>query len=408
MTSTVQTAMSLRHIRAFQAVLEAQGFSQAAERLRRSVSTVSRSVALLEDSLGRPLLDRGSARPTPAGIAVARRAIIIRDELAALKEVLERYHGATIPAASGLFGMLMDCAHLRALVAVHVYRSVQRAANTLGVTQPAVSYSIRLLEADTGARLFSRLPNGMVATPAGDSLATTTSRILSELSRMHDDVRSAEGVSTGLVRVGALAYSRTAILPQAIRQVLSNHPNVSVRTVEGHIDQLMASLHRGEIDVLLCAYPDRTLMDGITAEPIERDNLGFFVRPEHPLAARRKVPVAALSDYHFILPPVGTITRVLLESFFREHGLPPPEGRAETSSYSLVRALVRGSDSIAFRTEREFMGKDAAAVAIDLSSPAPEREICVLQRRDAQPTAAVQTFLKQVRKTGQMARVNPG
>ncbi|MBP0484532.1 LysR substrate-binding domain-containing protein [Sagittula salina] len=405
MTTDPEPSVALRHLRAFLAVVETGGFSAAGQSIRRSTSAVSRSVSLLEGALGRPLLLRGPGRqiPTPAGEAVARRCALIRRELATCRDQVARYHAAAIPPSSALFGMMVDCAHLRALVAVRDFRSVQRAARVLGVTQPAVSYSIRLLEADTGVTQFSRLPTGMVATPAGDSLAITARRVLAELSRMVDDVRSAEGVSTGLVRVGALAYSRTALLPGAIRQVLADHPNVSVCTVEGHIDHLMTALHHGEIDVLLCAYPDRSLLDGISLERIERDRLGFFVRPDHPLAGRRGVALTALLDHDFILPPQGTITRVLLEEFFAENGLRPPRGRAETSSYSLVRELVAGSDCIAFRTRREFPPHpDAAAVALDTAVPAPEREICVLQRLEAHQTAAVGAFLDVVRGMGSL------
>lgn len=397
---------SLRNLRAFASVVETGRFSAAARQVQRSVSAVSRSVSLLEEALGRTLLLREAGQPalTPAGRAVAQRCAIIQRELSSSHDQLVRYHGVTVPPSSALFGMMIDCAHLRALVAVRDLRSVRRAAQVLGVTQPAVSYSIRLLEADTGAKLFSRLPTGMVATTAGDSLAITARRVLAEISRVIDDVRSAEGVSTGVVRVGGLAYSRTAILPGAIRQVLATHPNISIRTIEGHIDQLMSALHYGEIDVLLCAYPDRALLDGISIERIERDHLGFFVRPGHALAARRDVPLIDLLDYPFILPPIGTITRVLLEDFFVKHGLRLPVGRVETSSYSLVRELISGSDAIAFRTVREFPPKDSSlAIAIDLDVASPEREICALQRRDARQTAAVEVFLDTVRSTGTLS-----
>lgn len=391
---------ALRHVQAFLSVVESGSFTEAGERLNRSVSAVSRSVSLLENMFGRSLLKRGTVQQTPTveGVAVARRAAAIRHELTKCRDNALRYHHANVPGNSALFGMVTDCAHLRALVAVRDFRSVQRAASLLGVSQPTVSYSIRLLESEVGGTLFSRLPSGMIATPLGEHVSVSCRRILAELARMHDDIRSADGTSSGLVCVGALAYSRSAVLPKAIQEILRIHPGISVRTVEGHIDQLIASLHGGEIDIVLCARPDQALLDGLKVEPFAQDQMGLFVRKDHPLASQTRIQPEILQENDFILPPVGTITRKLLEDFFHTQGLLPPRGRVETSSNSLVRALLTGSDLIAFRTLREFETDQVnLVVSLDMSVSLPKREICILSRAAGQATAAVEIFIGTVR-----------
>lgn len=391
----------LRQLRCFEAVVRTGRISEASKELRRSASAVSRAVSMLEATLGCSLLHRDRPRLTPndAGVLVARRTEIIRDELFNCRSQLQRFHGISVPANGAFFEMLIDCAHLKALVAVHDFSSVHRAALSLSISQPAVSYSLRLLETDVDTDLFTRLPNGMITTPAGISLILSARRILSDVVRIFDDVRSVRGVSTGLVCIGALAYSRTALLPQAIQTVLNHHPNIAIRTIEGHIEQLIALLHSGALDALLCAYPNRSLLDGIEIEPIASDHMGFFVQREHPLALKGPVGFEELSHYQFIMPPAGTITRQLLEHFFVENGYPPPQGRAETSSYSLVRNLLIGSDHIAFRSRSEFCAslKEDAIVSLDLNFRTPERQICLLQRRGAHPTSAVQDVLDIIR-----------
>ncbi len=285
------------------------------------------------------------------------------------------------------------------MIAVHDFRSVQRAAYYLSVSQPAVSYSIRLLERDLGIELFSRMPKGMIATPAGITFSVTARRILAEMSKMFDDVQSAQGVSTGLVCVGGLAYSRSAVLPEAIKRTLTQHPQIIVRTVEGPIETLLASLHGGEVDVIICAYPDRTLLEGIKVEPIALDPMGFFVSRDHPLAGKNHLPAKAMLDFPFILPPAGSMTRKLLEDFFLKTGGTLPRGRAETSSYSVVRNLLLGSNHIAFRSMREFASEypDEKIVPINLDFTPPHRTICLLQRSGTSLTAAVRDFLDVVR-----------
>ncbi|WP_274629908.1 LysR family transcriptional regulator [Arvimicrobium flavum] len=408
--------IALRHFKAFMAVLEAGGLAPAGKQLRRSPSSISRSVGILEKAFGCPLVFRSFAgmTATPEGRMVEGRCQIIKAELDACGGLLARLQRATLRPNAAILEMQPDVSHLRALIAVHDFKSVQRAANLLSVSQPAISYSIRLLEADLGVELFSRMSTGMIATPEGVTVTFAARRILSEISKIVDDIRSSDGFSSGLVCVGGLAYSRTAILPDAIKQVLSQNPNIVVRTVEGPIDSLLTALHGDEIDVIICAHPDRALLEGISVEPIAKDPMGLFVSVDHPLAARPQLTLKEILAHPFILPPAGSITRQMLEDFFRNAGCERPRGRAETSSYSVVRNLLIESDYIAFRSLREFQiqNPDDRIVALDVSVSLPERIICLLQRRDGRPTAAISEFIKVVRDvsgtgTGPTATLGP-
>src|SRR3546814_10114718 len=191
------SSFSLRHLSAFMAALEQGRIAGASRRMRRSSSAIARSIGILEQELGRPLLARsqGGLAATAEGALVAARCEIIGEELSALQDVLKRSgsrtagHGNAPPLR-----MQFDVSHLRALAAVHDFGSVQRASQLLGISQPAVSSSIRHLEADLGVELFSRTPKGMIATAAGVSGALCAKRVLAELRKMKDD-RSEEHTS---------------------------------------------------------------------------------------------------------------------------------------------------------------------------------------------------------------------
>src|SRR5690606_26755473 len=131
-----------------------------------------------------------------------------------LRDQLMHAHGTDVRANASIFQMHIDVSRIRALVAIHDFGSVRRACQALSVSQPAVSASLRHLEADLGIGLFSRTPTGMVPTPAGIVGALSFKRILSELRKIKDDVDSFEGTPSGLVSVGGLAYSRSALLPE--------------------------------------------------------------------------------------------------------------------------------------------------------------------------------------------------
>lgn len=403
MLSLADKNFSFSHLGVFVTVLTHGRVSRASEQLRRSPSAVSRSIGILEEKLGRPLLARshGGLSPTPEGMLVAERCRIIQAELFRLRDHLIQVKGDGVRPNASVFQMHIDVSRLRALIAVHDFGSVQRASQLLAVSQPAVSTSIRHLEADLGVELFSRSPTGMIATPAGVSSTLCFKRILSELRKMKDDVDSLGGVSSGLVCVGGLAYARSALLPETIRQVLSSYPQITVRTVEGPIGALLAAMHAGEIDALICAHPNPALLEGVTVEPIARDCMGLFVAESHPLARRRALSAQEILDFPFILPPVGTVTRDLLEDLFIGAAGRPPRGSVETSSYSVITYLLLKSQQICFRSTTEFAAavQSGQILALDLDFPLPERSICLLQRHGAKQTAAARDVLEIVRRT---------
>ena len=228
MSNDTDKNFSLRHLGIFLSVLEYGRIALAGERLRRSPSAVSRSIALVEERFGRPLISRAQdgIAPTPVGTLVAERCRIIQDELEDLRALLLKGHETGARENASVFQMHVDVSRLRALVAVHDFGSVNRASQVLGVTQPAISTSIRSLETDLGVDLFSRAPSGMIATPAGVASTLSFKRVLAELRRIDDDVTSFDGESAGLVCVGGLAYSRNALLPEADAAGLRERPTV--------------------------------------------------------------------------------------------------------------------------------------------------------------------------------------
>ncbi len=240
----------------------------------------------------------------------------------------------------------------------------------------------------------------MIATPAGVASTLCFKRVLSELRKMKDDVDSFDGVSSGMVCVGGLAYSRRALLPEAIKRVLSAYPKIVVRTVESPIGALLAGMHAGEIDLLICAHPNPALLEGVSVEPIVRDPMGLFVSENHPLAHRQALSVHDVLRHPFILPPQGSVTRELLEGVFVEAAGQRPQGSVETASYSMIRYLLLHANLICFRSITTFDSEmpPGRIVPLDLEFELPERSICLLQRCGVRQTAAVSDFLKIVRQ----------
>jgi LysR family transcriptional regulator of gallate degradation len=391
----------LKLLRDFIAVREHGSYAAAGVALRRTPSALSRSVARLERRFGRPLFEPGRDRlePTAAAALLAERHRCIADELALWLRRIEQWRGGTTGALPSTFAHYADLSRLIAIALVVETRSVGGAAALLGVSQPAVSAAIRFLEQDLATELFFRRPSSMIATPAGAAGHLCARRILTELWKAEDEIASLEGPIRGLVAVGGLAFSRSALLPEAICRIMDREPGITVRTFEGPVETLIDGLKSGAIDLVIGAAPPRFEDGEIAVEPLVADSLGFFVRRGHPLADRPAVTMGDIAAHRLIVPPRNTGTRDILDGLFRAACLPAPEGAVECSSASLIRQILLRSEAICFRSEREFEAlPDRAAVArLDTGGAIPHRTINLMRLRRGRATAAVARFLEVLR-----------
>ena len=336
----------LRHLRAFLAVADQGSANRAGAALFRAPSAVSRSIHKLEDELGVELFERRARGMllTEYGRALlvrARRAHAemqrARSELAALAD-----KGSVRNAA--IFGMLTHERRVRAFVALTEQHHMPSVAESLGITQPAVSIAVRQMEDGIGVALFERTARGMMPTPAGAALALRLKRALAEIRHAVADIASLRGITQGTVTVGALPLGRTRLLPESIAGVVAKHPGLRVATMEGSFEALAASLRAGDLDFILGALRPVEYASDLQSEPLADDELGIVCRCGHPWAKRKQIPHRDLARARWVLPRVNTPNRMLFERALTARGLPPPNVVVETSDLAVLRGVLLNSD----------------------------------------------------------------
>src|SRR5947208_2718510 len=209
----------LRHRRSFLAVADHGSAYQAGAALFRAQSAVSRSIHKLEHELGVELFER---RARGMLLTEYGRALLVR---------ARRVHAEMQRARTELAAL----------------------AESLGITQPAVSIAVRQLEGSIGVALFERTARGMMPTPAGAALALRLKRAWAEIRHAVADIASLRGITQGTVTVGALPLGRTRLLPESIAGVVAKYPGLHVATTEGSFETLAASLRAGDLDFILGA-----------------------------------------------------------------------------------------------------------------------------------------------------------
>jgi LysR family transcriptional regulator of gallate degradation len=392
--------LSLHKLRLLGTVVRQGGIRSSSETLLRAASAVSRSITLLEQSLGTALFERRGRGMllTPAGELAHARLVRIEAELdPVLGEAAEAAQGAAAPSHAAVEAVYDEKRLLAAslLAEVHHMPTVGR---RLGVSQPAVSAAVARLETALGQRLFLRTARGLMPTDAGARWVLRFDRALAELRYLEDDIAAATGQMEGVITVGSLPLVRTHVLPVAIGRLLARHPRLRVHSLESPYEQLCAGLLSGKVDFILGAL--RPLADkALTSEPLFADNLGLMAATNHPLQRRRVVRFEDLRAYPWVLSRPGTPLRQSLADFFAAHGEAPPVPAVETGDLALVRGLLlQGPMLTVLSTHQMRYEVDARQLAmLRLPMEGLQRHIGVTTRAGARLSAAALALLAEIR-----------
>ena len=395
---TARTMLSLRNLRTLDAVARLGGIRSSSETLLRASSAVSRSIGLLELSLGAALFERKGRGMllTPAGELAHKRFLRIAHELGAVLEEAAAGHTA-LPAAA--LDVLFDERRLLAVSLLAEVHHMPTVGRHLGVTQPAVSAAVARLENALGHRLFLRTARGLMPTDAGARWVLRFDRALAELRYLEDDVAAFRGDMEGMITVGSLPLVRTRELPLAIGALLAKHPRLRVHSLESPYEQLCAGLLSGKVDFIVGAL--RPLTDkALTSEPLFADRLGLMASADHPLARRRRIRFQDLREYPWVLSRPGTPLRKSLAQFFASHGEPVPLPAVETGDLALVRGLLlQGPMLTVLSTHQLRYEVDAGLLRVlRFSMEGLQRHIGVTTRAGAHLSAATLALLAELRR----------
>lgn len=201
----------------------------------------------------------------------------------------------------------MRYAQLKAFHAVAANGGFSRAAESLALTQPAVSDHIRKLEEAYGSELFLRRRGGVELTPFARKLYAVTERMFEAEAEALELLSRARVLEEGSLGIGADAA--THVLP-LIRRFRERYPKIGLRLVAGNSAQLLGKLDRFEIDFAVIAgappqqdYHARLLRD---------DAISAFTAATHSFAKRSEITFAEFVQQPVVLREEGSVTRTLL------------------------------------------------------------------------------------------------
>lgn len=178
----------------------------------------------------------------------------------------------------------MNIVKLERMIAVYEAGSFRKAAKRFGMSQPALTWSIRQLEESLGVALFDRGPSGIRPTSACETLIVRARLIVSEQNRLLAEVQ--RNNRTQVIVIGVHAMLLNSQFARTVAAYREREPDVTLRVVEAYSADLINQLRRGDLDLALSASPPMADdAEEIAFEPLLRQHYSIFARPEHEIFA---------------------------------------------------------------------------------------------------------------------------
>ena len=296
----------------------------------------------------------------------------------------------------------MDLRDIEYFAVIAEHGHLGRAAEALGLGQPALSISLRRLERAAEARLVKRTPKGVELTAIGNALLSHVGRLRlarNDLAREMSDLAHGKA---GFLRVGASPGNAESLLPEACSALLREAPRVTLTLTVQDNDALLPSLATGELDIVVI-HAVHKAHAGLEQVPLREDRFVVYCRPAHPLARRSAPTLRDLAQERW----VSTAAAVAgwLQPAFQERGLPPPQHALISDSVAVRNRTLASADLMGLASSRVVnTGTCSARFRILAVKDAIwTRSVAAVYRRDGYLPPAAKRFveiLKQAARDG--------
>lgn len=208
---------------------------------------------------------------------------------------------------------------LRVFVTVAQARSFSRAGEMIGLSQSAVSHSVKELETQTGVKLLDRTTREVVLTEAGQQLATRLERLLDELNSTLRDVGRLGQQLSGTVRVAASQTISAHLIPQCIAESNHRYPDIDFVLHDRPQQWVLESIRQGEVDFGIVIDPGA--VSDLECEVVLSEPFLMLCRDDDPLASLPQVTWQALQGANLVLQDYASGSRPLIDAALAAQGV---------------------------------------------------------------------------------------
>ncbi len=193
--------------------------------------------------------------------------------------------------------------------------SFTKAAETLHMTQPAVTFQVRQLEEYFNTRLFDRTHNRISLTEAGRTVFEYADRIFELYAAMENDVREITGEISGALTIGASTTIAEYMLPTLLGDFKARYPEVAIHLKVSNSDGIVSMVENNTIDLGVVESPVGN--KNLVVEACKEDQLVVIVPPGHSLAELDQLTFDQVLEFPFICREEGSGTREVINDYIR-------------------------------------------------------------------------------------------
>ncbi|SFK84981.1 LysR family transcriptional regulator [Falsiroseomonas stagni] len=303
----------------------------------------------------------------------------------------------------------MDAQKLYYLSVIIEQGSFRKAAERLGISQPALSKSIERLETALNVRILDRNSRGISPTGVGEVLYSHARLIRDDIERAHYTVSNAvrRKAETRSITLGTLPTLAASVVPRAVSRWRRDDAKTTLKVVEKVQIELLLDLLRGQVDFIVGRTEYYDLVDGFRQRVLFRDQLHVFARRQHPLFAQPETDWPEATRFPWVCTMVGH-QRNLLQGILNARGLAMPEQVTECTSIDFTISLVSESDHLGMLPR--YIGTSArsggALAALPIFDGKLNRDIALITRVTSPMATAGNALVAHIEAVGaEMARL---
>ncbi|MGG6311514.1 LysR family transcriptional regulator [Paenibacillus macerans] len=288
----------------------------------------------------------------------------------------------------------MELRQLECFKAVCQELHFTRAAEILGISQPTLSYQIKLLEDELGVPLFNRIGKKITMTPAGEILSKHSGQIFRSLAAVREELGEWRNMERGELSVAVLIGELNELVSGLLGEFHQSYPKLRIRLhgAEDVVEPLLSE----EADFAVTILPIHD--ERFVQLPLYEEDFYFVARRDHSLAARDQIEFDRIREENVVMFPRTHRCRQLVDAASSAKGF-SLQPRIETTTIDSLLLLTRSGAGVTILSKTLLEMSDTRDLCmIPLTRPALTREVGVVYLRDKYLGAAAKAFIELIGK----------
>lgn len=299
--------------------------------------------------------------------------------------------------------MLLDIRQLEYVMALGRFRNFARAAESLGISSPALSKGIAALERVLDVRLFERGRGGVTPTAFGDFLCTGASSVVGNVDGIVRELHRMKGLEAGSIVVGAGPFALEMSVTDVVCRLAARHPGLQVQIVVGDWRTFGNDVLQGRLDAAVAELTLAEQEPRLLAERLGGHSGVFYCRNGHPLTGKTPLRFKDIAHFPFAFAALPPKVVPFFQQVDAAGRVDPATGdflpAFTVNSFPVMKRIVLSTDAISWAPENLLANElqDGRLVALPHEAPWACLNYGLMTARGRTPSPALAAFIAEIR-----------